>query len=310
MEFDMLKKVVVLGLGFAALTYTGFALANDKVRLCTGSATGNYTFAGMELAKRYPGIEIINTNGSVDNARMLMDNKCDVAFVQSDVAELFTLENPHAVNAFHTVTSMYDEYVHVICPVQAKFSRIVDIGKHKPKVPMFGVKDGTGSGETWRALRSADDSLYSDMPREPVGGLEAIITVRDSGNTGKPACMVWVSGLNSDDMKAANRASVNTKDRKPSLMLVDVDDRDMKKIRGSNGQSMYRFEEITRVYPTSTTTGVYDNLMQSKRITVPVVEAQLIARKDFYTQLPNKGRFLTAIEDAKPTIWAKVNPSN
>jgi TRAP-type uncharacterized transport system substrate-binding protein len=280
--------------------------SKPAMRICSGPTSGNYHFAASEIGNRLTSafqVTVIATRGSVANLRHLIANECDVAFVQSDVADLFKLENPTSISQLYTVKTLYSEYVQVICPVAADWSRITHVGKAKGK--MIVGEDGSGTAETWRALRKADDSLYGAVERIPDAGITALSQVKDSKDT----CMLWVSGLNAPDMQAANVMSINTKDHKPSLTLISVDDRDMYYIKDSSGKPMYRFEKIYRKSASGNQPGMYENLMQSSSVTVPVVDALLIARKDYYDSIkPQMGRVTIAIEDASPTIWKRVNP--
>jgi len=284
----------------------------NRMWIGTGGKTGNYYFAGNEITKRLgkdfvADGKLIQTGGSLDNLRKLMAGEVDVAFVQSDVYQQFALENPSSLTALVPYKVMYDEYVHLICPVAANWSRVTHVGKAKDSKIIVGPNGG-GTAETWRILRSADTGLYDHVERLPdAPDIEALSQVKDSTNT----CMLWVSGLNSADMRAANMLSVNTKDHKPALTLIDVDDRDMKNLKGQNGKPMYEMQTINWAAPSGESGGQYSNLMQSSSVNVPTVHALLVMRVDYRDALKaagTSGRLVQAIEDALPTIWGRVNP--
>ena len=284
----------------------------NRMWIGTGGKTGNYYFAGNEITKRLgkdfvADGKLIQTGGSLDNLRKLMAGEVDVAFVQSDVYQQFALENPSSLTALVPYKVMYDEYVHLICPVAANWSRVTHVGKAKDSKIIDGPNGG-GTAETWRILRSADTGLYDHVERLPdAPDIEALSQVKDSTNT----CMLWVSGLNSADMRAANMLSVNTKDHKPALTLIDVDDRDMKNLKGQNGKPMYEMQTINWAAPSGESGGQYSNLMQSSSVNVPTVHALLVMRVDYRDALKaagKSGRLVQAIEDALPTIWGRVNP--
>jgi len=284
----------------------------NRMWIGTGGKTGNYYFAGNEITKRLgkdfvADGKLIQTGGSLDNLRKLMAGEVDVAFVQSDVYQQFALENPSSLTALVPYKVMYDEYVHLICPVAANWSRVTHVGKAKDSKIIVGPNGG-GTAETWRILRSADTGLYDHVERLPdAPDIEALSQVKDSTNT----CMLWVSGLNSADMRAANMLSVNTKDHKPALTLIDVDDRDMKNLKGQNGKPMYEMQTINWAAPSGESGGQYSNLMQSSSVNVPTVHALLVMRVDYRDALKaagKSGRLVQAIEDALPTIWGRVNP--
>ena len=295
----------------AMLVFKNPASAADQVlRVCAGSPTGNYTFAANEISKRLNGVftdvEIIETGGSLDNLRRLMAGDCDMGIVQSDVNDLFRMENPKALGELDKFANLYTEYVHVLCPVNSDWDSISDVGNNNGK--LIVGPDGGGSAETWRALRTAN-TAYDKSERIPDSvGIEAARKVKDSNDT----CMLWVSGLNSPDMQAANLMSVNTRDREPALRLIDVDDSDFKEIKGSDGAPMYHFEKIIRRDP-GQKPGVYNNLIDDgwgeDSVEVPTVDALLIARKDFKMSNSVSSRLVIAIEDASPTIWNRTNPT-
>lgn len=304
-----MKRFGFVAAVLAVLGTVSVAEAADKpnLTLCTGGKSGNYFFAGEQIGNRVNNafnVKIETTAGSLDNLRRLSQKECDMAFVQSDVYDLYQMENPTSVNTLQSVKAVYDEYVHVLCPVKANIGRITEVGKKNMK--MYVGADGGGTAETWRALRRADEKLYGKLERLTDAGVVAANAVKDSADS----CMVWVSGLNSGDMQAANIMSANTRDRKPALTLISVDDRDFKDIKNSRGQPMYRFETIERKAPRGDKPGLYNNIMQSSNVTVPVVSALLVTRKDYYKEITAQmPRLILAIEDASPTIWNKVNPA-
>jgi hypothetical protein len=308
-------KRFLLALGLCL--FAGAALANDTttLRICAGSEAGNYTFAAREIERRvkpaFQRIEVQFTAGSVDNLRRLMEGTCDVGFAQSDVVDLFRADNSTAAARLNMFKNVYSEYVHLMCPVASGWSRVVDIGR-SGKARIIVGPDGSGPAMTWRALRQADDKLYGAVERlpDPVNRV-AVSKVKDSRDT----CLLWVSGLNSEDMQAANRTSVNTRDGKPAMALIDVDDRDFRAIKGFNGEPLYRFEKVERRQPRAGQSGLYENLIHggwfsSASVTMPVVDALLIIRRDYEAAIStSKGpALIQAIEDSMPTIWAKVNP--
>jgi TRAP-type uncharacterized transport system substrate-binding protein len=316
-----MKRVwgLALALGGALLALPAMAQTTDQapsgadkdmganhLRLCTGSPSGNYHFAGMEILSRVGGGKEVNTDGSLTNLRDLMDGTCTIAFSQSDVFSQFALEQPASLGAIEAWKVVYTEYVHILCPVVAGWTRVNHLGKAQGN--LIVGPNGTGSAETWRILRQADDSLYEKVGRlpDPVDR-ESLTKVKDSKDT----CVLWVSGVNAASMKIANMMSVNTKDHQPSMMLLDVNDRDMKSIKGLNGKPMYEWKEIDRKEPSGGNPGLYENIMQSSSVSVPTVDAVLVVRSDWLKAIRPSGkadRLVQAVEDASPTIWKTVNP--
>jgi TRAP-type uncharacterized transport system substrate-binding protein len=288
----------------------------DVLRVCTGSKTGNYYFAGEEIAKRltatFKQVVLIPTGGSLDNARRLMANECDMAFVQSDVYQMFRTERPAALQALDTYKTIYTEYAQMLCPAKTGWRTIQDVARNKGRI-IVGP-EGTGTAETWRSLRTANPALYDPIERIPTTvDVLAASTVKDSDDT----CMLWVSGLNSPDMQSANAISPNSRTGKNTLTLIDVADGAFLKIKGANGRPLYRFEEFTRREARNQNDpGMYTNLIQgwglfgsNYTVTVPAVDAVLVSRTDYKAVIgPKSGRIVLALEDAMATIQKRINP--
>jgi len=289
------------------------------VRVCTGSAAGNYTFAANEVAKRLGNqfrVEIINTNGSLDNLRRMQAGDCDMGFSQSDVQARFMAENAAATTQMRTFMQMYREYVHLICPATSGWSRINDVGKAardgKPARIIVGP-EGSGAAESWRAMRQADPGLYDRVERIPESvGRASLAQVRDSRDT----CVLWISGLNSPDMVVASSMSAPTPNsRGIRMQLLDFDDRDIRNLRGPDGQALYDMQRIVRVPAATNNPGRYSNLIVDgwgeDSVNVATVRANLLIREDFRRSLGSRADTLVqAIDDAMPTINARVNPVN
>jgi TRAP-type uncharacterized transport system substrate-binding protein len=313
----------VLGFSGAASAQQAPTANPDRLRICAGSEAGNYTFAAREIAQRLgtgnssafrQGVEVIFTNGSLDNLRRLQNGECDVGFSQSDVASRFLAENAAAMNSIRQFTSLYREFVHLLCPVSSGWSRIVDIGRAardgRPARIIVGP-EGSGTAESWRAMRQADAALYDRVERIPESvGRVALATVRDSRDT----CMLWISGQNSPDMQAANAMSINNPQRAVRMRLIDFDDRDIRNLRGPNGQPLFEVAQINRVAASGDNPGRYSNLIErgtlgGGSVNVLAVNALLMIRDDYRRAIGTRGdRLIQAIEDAAPTINARVNP--
>lgn len=311
----MLKTLAVMVLfGSASIAYA----QTPTIRICAGSETGNYTFAVNEIAKRVSdtvaNVEVIHTNGSLDNLRRLMNNECDFGMAQEDVNDMFILENPAALSTIEEFKSIYDEYVHLLCPVASGWRNVTDLRKainDGEQVRLIVGPDGGGQAETWRSLRRAHED-YDRIERLPNAiDMTAVSTVKDSDDT----CMIWVSGLNSASMQAANLSSINTRDGEPSLQLINVEERAMKRLVNSGGEALYEWQEVERIEANQNRgiSGQYDNIIRdgwgSDEIEVPTIGATLIVRTDFKEANPAiLNRLVIAIEDASPTIWNRVNP--
>lgn len=289
----------------------------NVLRICTGLVDGNYQWVGNEIKSRvtklFDEVRLIPTEGSRDNEDKLMNNECDAALVQSDVHTNYRVDKPAAIQALSPFKTIFVEYIQVLCPTKTGWTSLEDIGKAKGR--LIVGKDGSGPAESWRAMRSANPKLYDPIERIPKApNNKAASDIKTSPDT----CMLWVSGLNSPGMQAANEMSVNTPDRKPSLVLVNVADEKIAEIRGPGNRPLYEMKSITRIEGDGKNKlGMYTNLIRDKggmfstdySVKVPTVEGLLVMRKDYEDAIGDKTpRLVTAIEDALPTIWKRINP--
>lgn len=287
-----------------------------RLRFCTGSKSGNYHFAAETIAAHlgravFPqGGTFIASEGSLSNLRKLAAGECDVAFTQADVLQQYVQEHP-GTTGFSPFKTLYTEYVQVLCPAASGWSSIQDLGKHH--ATLIVGPDGSGTAETWRSLRMVNDKLYGGISLNPdPPDIGSVLSLKDSKDT----CMLWVSGLDSPDMHAANERSPDPQSGKPTLQLISVDDRKMTKIAGPNGQPLYTVKTISPVKAKPGKPGFYDHLinngglLSSAGVDVLTVPAVLVIRDDYRRALPRdvSNRLALAIEDSMPALRKRVNP--
>lgn len=292
-----------------------------SVRVCTGGKSGNYFWAGSEIAKRFSpdlftSATLVNTNGSLTNLRRLTSNdvteRCDIGFSQSDVMNQFQVEYPGTHEQIGLLKIAYTEYVHIVCPVASGWNTLSDIADAKGTRKMIVGPDGSGTAETWRIMRQADSKKYDAIQRDPSpADYSSAHTVADSKDT----CMLWVSGLNSNDMKSANTLSLRNAAGKPALRLISINDTKMLTIKGQDGLPLYKINTISPIIPQNGKPGLYDNLIPNGWFSTSVdligISAYIMIRNDYKVAMPRDrlARLLEAIDDAQPTIWARVNPA-
>lgn len=319
-----------LPLALAGLLSTcAYASAQDapdpnRLRICAGSPDGNYTWVADQIGTRlkngkiFADVQVINTAGSLDNLRRLQRGECDMALSQSDVADQFRIENPGSMSKLVPFKTIYTEYTQILCPVATGWSSLADLSKARKAgtpVKMIVGSDGSGTAETWRVIRQTDPDTLDKIERvadDP--DITAASRVKDSKDT----CMLWVSGLNSPGMQAANDMSVKTRNQKPSLALISVAADSLSKIKDSGGNPIYEPKTITAKEPEKGKPGLYNNLIPdsgwistSKQITVPAVNAVLMTTAAYKAAIKDKaGRIVQSIEDAAPTIWNRINPGD
>ena len=287
--------------------------ARALLRICAGSPTGNYTFAAREIVARLAGpgeVDVLATAGSGENLRRLAAGDCEIGFSQADVLALRLAEHPEEVAALDPLKRVYGEYVHLLCPIASGWTTASALDG-RARLILGG--EGSGTAETWRAFTQAVPALRAvHRVNDPVN-LVAVNRVKDSRDT----CMLWISGLNSGDMQGANRMSTNTPDGRRTMRLVGMAYPELRGLRLADGQPIYRFEQI------DARSGSYEHLLDPRpgplrdgkrvalpgSVTVPVVDAVLVVRRDFLLRLPGRGsEIIAAVEEAGPAIWARVSP--
>lgn len=306
-----------------ALALPGVAKAQPNtsvLRFCTGSETGNYHWAATQIISRI-GHDVfqkfipVTTNGSLMNLRKLTNNDCDIGFAQADVNGQYIIENPASRDTLAMLKIVYDEYVHILCPVRSGWASLSEIAAAKGQRRLIIGAEGSGTAETWRIMRSVNDAKYGAIERvnDPVD-INSASAVMDSKDT----CMLWVSGLNSSDMIATNGLSVRTSSGQPALRLVTIDDSAMTQIKGPDGSPLYKNKVIKPLAAEAGRPALYDHLINNggffsgASINVLTISANLMIRTDYRDAVgrPKIGRVIQAIVDAQPTIWNRVNPAN
>src|SRR4051812_23829970 len=93
----LLASVTVISLGLVAIGNKAHAWSPTTVKLCTGKTTGNYYKAGTLVKQQLSSVEIIATNGSMDNLQRLARGECDAAIAQSDAVFVYENQHPDAI---------------------------------------------------------------------------------------------------------------------------------------------------------------------------------------------------------------------
>src|SRR3954454_7414525 len=131
-----------------------------KARLCTGVHDGNYEFAGIQIAQQAKGslaVEVVNTQGSLDNLAKLDKGECDAAIVQSDAYGVYLKQNSRSALSLEKGRVLYQEYLHFICNTQTGISKITQLTKNQ--TILVGPLGG-GTSTTWESFKLADPRRY------------------------------------------------------------------------------------------------------------------------------------------------------
>ncbi|MDT0158596.1 TAXI family TRAP transporter solute-binding subunit [Microbacterium sp. ARD32] len=170
------------------------AWAQHPLRIAGGGATGVYYDYGEHLAAvlrrdRGADVQVIETNGSVDNLRLIGEGRAQLGFAQSDavadaVAGSGDFDAPLPIR---TAARLYDEYVHVVVRADSGIRSIADLAGRTISL------GGTGSGVSVVARRVLEaSSVAADEVHDAGLGLGAsIAALTDS----RVDAFFWVGGL-------------------------------------------------------------------------------------------------------------------
>lgn len=235
-----LKSLLMAVMLLASAPLMGVASASAQeatpLRICTGGETGKYFQTAAEIGAQLKGavpVEVVATNGSLDNFQRLSDGTCDAAIVQSDAYGIFTATNPTARLNVERVVPLYDEYVHLVCNRDAGINTVRDLLKN-PDARVLVGPNGSGTSVTWQTWGKQSEE-YLKVGTDPVGGTRAITRTVD-GTDAK--CLLFVAGLQSGTMMEVNELGNG------SLGLVSVDDGAFDDVKDPKGQSVYSFTKI------------------------------------------------------------------
>ena len=277
-----------------------FATEPPTFRLCTGSDAGNYFRAGHILKSKASSarVEVIATQGSLDNLDRLVGGQCDGAFVQADALLVYSAKNAAALSTIERAGVLYQEQVHLLCNRQAGISRITDLGKANT---VAVGPDGSGSRTTWDAFALAGKKRFGAVNVDTRAGVRALSAAADGSAV---QCALWVGALNASFLKSDAQAQGDR------LVLVRSDDREMvASAKDSRGQPVYSYGEIPAgTYPRIQPGGL---VYGTKALDTIAVDAL------FVTALPwvnanERGydALLRAFTAAKPQIQAIAQPQN
>lgn len=267
-------------------------------RLCTGSEAGNYFRAGHVLKSKATNlkVEVVATQGSLDNLDKVIAGQCDGAFVQSDALLVYSARNAQSLSAIERAGVLYQEQAHLICNRQAGIKRVVDLTKANT---VAVGPDGSGGRTTWEAFVLADKKRYAPVQIDTRAGVRALSAVADGSQV---QCMLWVGALNASFMKTDAQAQGDR------IVLAGTDDRDMTTTaKDARSQPVYAYGEIPAgTYPRIQPSGT---LYGTKALGTIAVDAL------FVTGLPwvnaNERAYdglLRAFAAAKPQIQTLAQP--
>lgn len=207
----MVRTILLCLAGLASLAAP--AVANDTLRICTGGENGGYFRTASEIAATLKGtvaVEVIGTNGSLDNLRKLEAGECDAAIVQSDAYGDYISTKPGSTLNIERLTPLYAEYANLICNRSAGINKVGDL-RGKDVTVAIGPQT-SGTAVTWRSLvKQSPDFAGIATNSDPISNR----TVAKLVDSTELQCALFISGLGAGTLLEVN-ANANG-----SLGLVD-----------------------------------------------------------------------------------------
>ncbi|ACL59113.1 TAXI family TRAP transporter solute-binding subunit [Methylobacterium nodulans] len=267
-------------------------------RLCTGSEAGHYFRAGHLLKSKASSVqlEVIPTQGSLDNLDKIVAGQCDGAFVQADALLVYSARNAQALSTLERAGVLYQEQAHLLCNRQAGIKRVVDLTK---ATTVAVGPDGSGGRTTWDAFVLADKTRYAPIQIDTRSGVRALSAVADGSQV---QCMLWVGALNASFIKGDAQAQGDR------IVLAGTDDRDMTTTaKDARGQPVYTYGEIPAgTYPRIQPAGL---VYGTKALGTIAVDALFVTGLAWVTAHERAyDGLLRAFAAAKPQIQSLVQP--
>lgn len=231
-------KTFLLVAAFVAGSSLAHAQA-PKLKLCTGGNTGKYYEVGQKLHSSLRGkidVDVQLSTGSDANLRRMENSGaadgCDAAVVQADALTWYRQTYKGNALKFERITTLYPEYVNLICHKESGISKIKDFYGTKDKNIAIG-KPGSGTAITWFNFVKAE-KRYEPISTTDIDGTIALNRLRSN----EISCIMFVAGLGTGTMKRIND------ENNGELVMVNLNDGDLTNAKDEKGRPIYRWEKI------------------------------------------------------------------
>lgn len=251
-----------------ALLVSGSALAageNARYKVTTGSKTGTYFRVGLNLTGIVSGGHVLSSKGSVQNLDRLASGEADIAIVQLDALAWYANKKPAEAANIEVLGPLYKECAYMAVNCKGKIGDEDDI---KKGVTIAAGKKGSGSAVSWDYMRQLN-TAYKDAAVVFQGGPRALGKLASSPDSGVDG-VLWV--IKPDISK---NKSLKTVMKNDNLCMIDLDDYSLNNEFKPLGKPIYEFMKID----------IAKGLFNDKEITVPCVDAVLVARSDIDEEL-------------------------
>lgn len=235
-----MKKLYLLAMfaAYVAMPAYGVFASETPIRLCTGSESGVYFDAGSTIkrwAKNKLAIDVIETEGTIDNIERTRDGQCDAFIGQPDGLVQVAKQSPAIKKQIRQVGLLHREYLHVLCSKSSGYDDLSDLEGTTATLDIGAP--GSGAWTTWQNIVAEDDG-YSTIKTVSDGGVLALSSI-SSGDTD---CMLSPSGLHSGLMNMADGDYADT------VTLAGANDKDFNDAVGIDGKPLYTVKEIDSEY--------------------------------------------------------------
>lgn len=210
------RAALMVGLCLLLVSTAGWA-ENIKLKLCTGSEKGNYYASGEEIkrqvARQNIEVELIETDGSMENMERMARAECDAGFAQIDAYLHYQALNQDSRLEVEWPRHLYEEYLHLVCRRDTGIESVKQLLQPIDSYSLLTGAPGSGTSITWNSITRLNPD-YLDVETDNLGQDRALQTVMD----GKASCLMLVSGLSSEDLVLIDESG-------EQLRLVSVDDK-------------------------------------------------------------------------------------
>lgn len=268
----------LLGLAAHAAPPTASPATPPTLRLCTGRDGGLHHRIGATLRAALAGkvdVALVTGRGSAEAVdRMIGPTRaCDATIAQEDIGALHALARPGEALAIDRVVSLYPEHVYLLCNPAVKATTLTGLDPTTDRVYLRPAH--AGSHATWR-LFGRLAPRYATIPVvEFEQSTEAV--ERLAQNT-EPACLFFVSGVDSARLTAADREH-------PALRLLPVVDRELHRPVGPHKRQIFA--------PSTITAARWPHLLAAD-LDTQSVDAVFYVARDWKTAHPAAAAALTA----------------
>ncbi|SDN61335.1 hypothetical protein SAMN04489726_7422 [Allokutzneria albata] len=190
-----------------------------RLKIAAGARGGVYyglsntlaTVWGRQLAIRPP--EVLATEGSVDNLKMLREGRAQVGFSQGDTAsDEFAREatNPAlAGNGLRALTRMHDDYLQIVVRADSPMRKLSDL---RGKRVSIGAMNSGVQVIAQRLLDTAKVRVEKDLVAVQYGVADSATALRE----GRIDAFFWSGGLPTEAVNALSKAV--------KLRMIDLSD--------------------------------------------------------------------------------------